>query len=66
MSLRWKAVATYRTEAGPIDVEHAIEELEDLQWLMEAGPDWNTLIDIRITLARTLFPGLTIEAAEKM
>ena len=64
--LRWKAVATYRTNNGPVDVEHFFEELEDLHDLIEAGPDWNTLVDIRVTLVRTLYDGLTVEEAAEL
>ena len=63
---RWTAVATYRTEAGPVDVVHEIEELAELQDLVERGPDWNTLVDIRITLNRVTYPGLTVEAAKEL
>lgn len=57
---RWKAVATYRSDAGPIDIEWDIEELEELQDLVERGPDWNCLVDIRITLNRR-YHGMTVE-----
>lgn len=49
---RWHAIATYRGTAGPIEVVHDIEELEELQDLIERGPDWNALIEIKVTLAR--------------
>jgi hypothetical protein len=52
---RWKAVATYKSDAGPVDIEYEIEELEEIQTLIERGPDWNALIDIRITLANRLY-----------
>jgi hypothetical protein len=61
--MRWFAFITYRTDAGPIIVEHDIEELAELQTLVERGPDWNTIVDIRITLARVTSPDLTIEQA---
>lgn len=64
-SSRWHAVATYRTKTGPLDVHHDIEELDELRDLIEAGPDWNAIIDIRITLARVCTPGLTVEQAER-
>lgn len=64
MSKRWKAVATYRSNTGPVDVCHDIEELEEIQELIERGPDWNALIDIRITLARPIYEGVTLEDAE--
>jgi hypothetical protein len=28
---RWIAVVTYRAEAGPIEIDHHFEELEELQ-----------------------------------
>jgi hypothetical protein len=64
--LRWLAVVTYRGEAGPIEVDHHFEELEELQALIERGPDWNTIISIVVTLnpERATHPGDTIEAAE--
>lgn len=61
---RWKAVLTYQTENGPLDVEHFFEEMFELHEIVERGPDWNTLIDIRVTLSRVLSPGLTVEAAQ--
>lgn len=49
---RWKAVCTYRSEHGPVDVTFYFEEIEDLDELIERGPDWNALIDCVITLNR--------------
>ncbi len=60
-SPRWTAVLTYRGENGPIEVMHDIEEIEELHDIVDRGPDWNTLIDIRVTLARCIYPGLTLE-----
>jgi hypothetical protein len=59
--MRWKAIITYRTDTGPLAVEHDIEEILELQGLVERGPDWNTIISIQITLARSTSPELTIE-----
>lgn len=60
--MRWKATATYRTETGPLVIEHDIEELDELADLIEASHDWNALEDIRITLAERSHPdGWTIE-----
>lgn len=51
---RWRAVVTYRSsEAGPVDVEHFIEEIDDLADIVERGPDWNAIERIEITLNRT-------------
>lgn len=61
---RWKAVIYYRSaDLGLVDVEHGIEELEELQDIVERGPDWNTIDRITITLDRACNEGLTIEQA---
>lgn len=61
---RWRACIHYRTEAGVVDVEHLIEELEELQDIVERGPDWNTIVKIEVTLHRISEPMLTVEQAE--
>jgi hypothetical protein len=48
--LRWIAVLKYKTDNGPVEVDHHFEELVELDDLVERGPDWNTLVDIRVTL----------------
>ena len=65
--LRWIAVVTYRSESGPIEVDHHFEELEELHTLVERGPDWNTIVSIVVTLnpERATYPDGTIEAAEQ-
>lgn len=60
---RWKAVIHYRSEMGLIDVEHGIEEIEDLHDIVERGPDWNAINHIVITLDRKTDDALTIEEA---
>ena len=60
---RWRAVVRYRADHGPVEVEYGIEELDELQDLIERGPDWNCVIAITITLARVSTPGLTLERA---
>ena len=64
---RWIAVVRYRAEAGPIEVDHHFEEFEELQQLIERGPDWNTIetIVIRLNPRRTAYPDDTVEAAER-
>jgi hypothetical protein len=52
---RWLATVTYRSNAGPVSVTYDIEELDEIQQLVERGPDWNSIIDIRIVLARKLY-----------
>lgn len=60
---RWKAIIEYRTNAGPVDVEHDIEELDELQELVERGPDWRTMIRCTVTLAENTEANLTVEQA---
>lgn len=60
---RWHVAIIYRSTNGPIAVEHTFEELSDLHDFVEAGPDWNTIASIVVTLARTTTPGLTLEQA---
>src|ERR1700744_1401100 len=48
MMKRWYATITYQTEKGPLSVEHSLEELEELHWLGEHGPDRETIESITI------------------
>lgn len=61
---RWAVEIIYRTDAGENCVPHEVEELSEIETLVERGPDWNTIIAIRVVLARMLSPGLTVEQAE--
>jgi hypothetical protein len=46
---RWHAVVGYKTDSGVVEVHHDIDELEEIQMLVERGPDWNTITEITIT-----------------
>lgn len=50
--VRWIADVVYKSKAGPVDVRHHMLELDELQHLVEAGPDWHCIETIRIMLAR--------------
>lgn len=64
---RWKAVAVYRTENGPVDVEWFFEEIADLDGLIERGPHWDSLVSCTITLNRPAEDAsMTVERAEAM
>lgn len=60
---RWKATVLYRTESGICDVHHDIEELEELQDLIERGPNWDTIESITIVKSQKTI--LTVEEATK-
>lgn len=62
---RWTATITYRTEHGPVDVPHDIDEIEELHDLVEAGPHWDAIHDIRIIRQGAPRP-LTLEEAQKL
>ena len=64
---RWLAVVTYRTEEGTVSTEHEIEELDEIDEIIEQGPSWIALDDIKITLQRDCGMGkLTVKEAEAM
>ncbi len=60
---RWTAIVYYRTDAGLIDVEHQIEELDMLHMLIERGPDFYAIDRIEIRHTSNPTPDLTIEAS---
>lgn len=64
--VRWVATCFYRSAEGVIDVDHGFDEIEDLQQIIERGPDWRTLDRIEIRLRQNSSPGLTIEQAKEM
>lgn len=47
---RWLVEIDYRLAHGVHTERTSVEELEQLQGLVEHGPDWNTLVQIRVTL----------------
>ena len=61
---RWQATVRYRSKVGTVPVVHEIEELDELQNLVEHGPDWHAISGIEIVLTRNPWPELTIEEAD--
>jgi hypothetical protein len=63
--LRWLIEIDYRTKNGTTTVDHHVEELDELHDVVELGPDWNTIEEIRARLnpRRTSHPGDTVEAS---
>lgn len=61
---RWKATVWYRTDNGLVDVIHMLEELEDIHDLVEAGPHWDTVHEIKIErVSHNTGKNLTVEEA---
>jgi hypothetical protein len=54
---------TYRSGLGSTVIDHHVEELFELQDLIERGPDWNALVEIKVVLnpIRATRPGVTME-----
>ena len=64
---RWQATVHYRTDAGPLDIQHDLEEIGDLHELVEAGPHWDTIRRIEIVRVNHISdPGLTVEQANEL
>lgn len=62
---RWAVVVWYRTDSGPVDVHHDLEELAELHDLIEAGPSWQAIDHIDIQY-RGLPEKLTIEETKNL
>jgi hypothetical protein len=64
---RWLVTIHYNSESGIILVDHDVEELDEIVGLVEAGPDWNTIDKIEISLARRSHGRIiTIEEAREL
>lgn len=63
---RWIAIVHYRTQAGLVDVQHDMLELEELQDLVERGPHWDTIHKIDIRRADGGDRLLTVEEAARL
>ncbi|ASY70305.1 hypothetical protein [Sinorhizobium fredii] len=59
---RWKVTVTYLYNDGPRETVFHLEELDQLATIIEHGPDWNALVDCRITYNERDYPeGSTVE-----
>ncbi len=58
---RWTATVWYRTDAGLVDVEHQIEELDELHMIVERGPNFCAIVRIEIRHTSNPESTLTIE-----
>ena len=64
-SARWLAVITYRSENGFVDVDHHIEEIEDLHDIVERGPNWYAIEKIELRLLPSAVAPMTLEQAAR-
>jgi hypothetical protein len=66
-SARWRAIAYYRGDVGPIDIEMFLDEIADLHDRIERGPHFLTIERIVIERINHVdSPTLTIEQASKL
>jgi hypothetical protein len=65
--IRWIATIYYRTDNGTVDVEHQLSEIDELHDLVERGPHWDCVVEIRITRANHVTSDkLTVEQAAQL
>lgn len=48
---RWNVTITYRTERGPMEVDHAVMEFEEIHDLIEQGPSFEAIECVVVTYA---------------
>jgi hypothetical protein len=64
---RWVANIYYRTDNGTVVIKRWLEELCEIDDLVEAGPHWDTIEEIKIERINHLTSAdLTVEAAAKL
>ncbi len=61
---RWFATITYNTDNGPLDVMHAVDELEEIHDRVEAGPNFYAIE--KIVICPQPYPGLTGRTLEEL
>ena len=49
---RWNVQRTYIVNGVRVTTIEQVEEICEVHDLVEAGPDWNYLVDVKITLNR--------------
>jgi hypothetical protein len=50
---RWQATVFYRSELGTTDVVHYLEEMDELEMLVERGPNFYTIDRIETAVSCT-------------
>ncbi len=65
---RWEASVTYKTDKGHFEWVYDLSELSELAVLVERGPAWWTIVDIKINFAGYVDPRVssgTVEEADR-
>ena len=45
---RWRVMATYRSKSATSTAHFEVEELEEIDEIIERGPDFDALVEIRV------------------
>lgn len=64
--IRWTATVVYRTNNGPLPIIYDLEEIFQLHSLIENGPHWDTIEEIKIVRSpsKNKFLGTVEEALD--
>ncbi len=64
---RWNATLKYRSETGPIEETHEVEEMSEIRAIVEATYNWDRLIELRVErINHSVSKSLTVEAAAEL
>lgn len=65
--LKWAVVVVYRSDKlGKIDVHHTLKELFELHDIIEKGPHFDTILEIKIHRYHPFVPELSLEKAKQL
>ncbi|PND26787.1 hypothetical protein [Sinorhizobium sp. M4_45] len=53
---RWKVSITHLYDMGPRETVFFIDEIAELDEIIEHGPDWNAMLDCRVTYNGRNYP----------
>jgi hypothetical protein len=67
LNIRWKATIQYRHDNGPTTATHSLQELDELGPIIETGPHWDAIVDIKIVrVNHSVSAKLTVEEAANL
>lgn len=65
--IRWHVTILYRHNDGLVDIEYDLAEIDQLNALIERGPHWDTIVEIKIVrVNHNESVTLTVEEAEQL